>query len=90
MNSLTPGVTISPKIPITMPNDCYTVQATIKLSKQIDPKTVKLVRIANMMELEKIQIAESLMEEASEHNNIEIIGVSGPMIFDNQGNYFNV
>ena len=27
---------------------------------------------------------------ASDHNNIEIIGVSGPMIFDNQGNYFNV
>ena len=73
-----------------MPKNCYTIQATLKLSKQIDTKTVKLVRISNMMELEKIQISESLMEEARVHNDIEIIGAFGSMIFDDPGNHFNV
>ena len=49
-----------------------------------------MVRISNTLHVKEIDIAESLLEEAQQHPQIEIIGEPRKMVFDAEGNLADI
>ncbi|NLM20411.1 MAG: DUF2088 domain-containing protein [Peptococcaceae bacterium] len=72
-NSLTTTASLSAKIPMVLDNDLLAIKACIKCSNIPDLSRVRMVMIKNTLELEHIYIAESMLEEARQHAQIEIL-----------------
>ncbi len=87
-NSLTSTVALSVKIPMILESDKLAIQAAIKTCNIEERSKAKVVRIKNTLKLEEIYISESLLEEAKENKNIEIIGDIEELKFDQYGNLF--
>lgn len=88
MNGLTSGVTISSKMPMHYSCDRHSIQAAIKLTKITDLDKLRIVRIPNTLELQKIQISKGLEAEAASCGGVKITSDFIPMKFDNAGNLF--
>ncbi len=88
MNGLTSGVSESSKIPMFYENDKQAIRAAIKLSKQTDPKKLRMVRIRSTLDLSRIIISEKLAEEAKMRKDIEFDEVLHPVPFDENNNLF--
>ena len=74
-----PGVC---KIPITMENDRYAIEAALKTCGNIDYQKTKIVIIKNTLNLNEMFISESLISEALENKNIRITGEIESLKFD--------
>ena len=61
-----------------------------KQIKAADMKKIRMVRISNTLHVKEIDIAESLLEEAQRHSQIEIIGEPRKMVFDAEGNLADI
>ncbi|NLL51329.1 MAG: DUF2088 domain-containing protein [Peptococcaceae bacterium] len=72
-NSLTTTASLSAKIPMVLDNDLLAIKACIKCSNIPDLSRVRMAMIKNTLELEHIYIAESMLEEALQHAQIEIL-----------------
>ncbi|NLP30365.1 MAG: DUF2088 domain-containing protein [Clostridiales bacterium] len=88
MNGLTSGVTESSKIPMFYDNDKQAIQAAIKLSKQLNPKNLRMVRIENTLDLSRIMISESLAEEAKMRKDIIFNEEFHDLTFNEENNLF--
>ncbi len=84
-NPLTNGMLQSCRIPVVMKNDLLAIQAAIKGCFSIDHNNARIIRIKNTLHVGEMLISENLLEEASAHPDIEIIGGPQKMIFDNCG-----
>ena len=87
-NPLTARVPLAGKIPLIMKNDQRAIQAAIKTCWDISEKAVRVVRIKNTLQLEEIEVSESLLKEVEKQSRLEIVGPAIPMIFDADGNLF--
>ena len=59
-------------------------------SKLPDMNKIRMVRISNTLHVKEIDIAESLLEEAQRHPQIEIMGEPRKMVFDAEGNLADI
>ncbi|BCU83006.1 hypothetical protein JIR001_27890 [Polycladomyces abyssicola] len=86
-NGLTSTVVAPTKIPTTLPNDRLAVQAAVKTCNILDLHLVKLVRIRDTLHLGEIRISETLLPEAEQHPDVEVLSQPEPMQFDGEGNF---
>lgn len=58
------------KIPLTVADEDQALRVAIKTCRNVTPETVKIVRIKNTLELQYIQVSQSLLEEVAENPNL--------------------
>lgn len=73
------------KMAVTLSNDLDAIRAAIKTSNVIDFQKCKMIRIHDTKHLQDIEISSSLLQEALEHNNIEVISDPYDLEFDGEG-----
>jgi hypothetical protein len=89
-NILTSTVTPSAMIPIVMDTDKLAIQAAIKTCNVPKLEYVRMIRIANTLHVGEIYISESMLKEAEQHPNIDVIGEPRKWIFDKAGNLMDI
>jgi len=72
-------------MPMVMRNDYFAIKGGIKTCNRLDLDKARIVRIKNTLELENIYISESLIEEAQNNPNIEILSEPFEFKFDEEG-----
>ncbi len=72
-NALTSTVVQAVKVPMFLPTERLAVQAGIKTCNAPDFNQVRLVRIKNTLDIKEIWISESMLEEALQMDEIEVI-----------------
>lgn len=85
-NSLTTTVPSTVKIPMVLKNDKQCIQAAIKTCNRVDRTKVRMVRIKNTIEMEEIEVSESLIEEVKKSEYLEAISEPYDLEFDSNGN----
>jgi len=74
------------KIPLIMPNDRDTIRLCIRCCTDIGPAGPRIIRIKNTLELGRIWISEAMLPEAMANDNLEVLGESKALVFDEKGN----
>jgi len=87
-NVITATVPGSANIPVILANDKLAIQAGIQTCNNIDFENPRIVRIKNTLKLGEILISHSLLEEAKNNPNIEVVEENFEMVFDKNGNLF--
>jgi hypothetical protein len=72
-NALTSTVVNTVKLPMFLETEELAVKAAVKTCNAFDLTKVRLVWIRNTLELKEIWISESLLEEARQRKNVEIL-----------------
>lgn len=85
MNALTSTSMPAAKLPMVLDTDRLAIQACIKTSLAPDLKNVRMVRIQNTLRLHHIFISTALLNEATEHRGVEVLGPPRPLCFDASG-----
>ena len=68
-----------------MENDYYAIAACLKYNGGGDHDNPRVMRIRDTLHMDEILISEALAEEAEKHPNMEILGKSEEMAFDENG-----
>lgn len=89
-NALTSTVTQGGMVPVIMESDRLAFQAAVKTCNALDPTKIRLVRIANTLHVREIEIAESMLAEATYHPQIEILNEPREVVFDRDGNLTDI
>jgi len=84
-NGLTSTVCAPTKQATTLANDRDAIKAAVKTCNILDYTTCKLIRIRDTLHLGEIEISESLLEEARQHPQIEVVGELFEWTFDEEG-----
>jgi len=79
-NALTSTVVSTVKLPMFLETEELAVKAAIKTCNAFDLTQVRLVWIRNTLELKEIWISESLLEEARQREDVEVL--TGPKLAD--------
>ncbi len=85
-NALTSTVPLTVKMPMVFKNDLQVFQAAIKTCNILDKENVRLVRIKNTLQLDVIEVSESLMDEVLANPYLEIASEPYSLVFDKDGN----
>ncbi|WP_166238211.1 lactate racemase domain-containing protein [Paenibacillus turpanensis] len=85
MNGLTSTVCAPTKQATTLENDLLAIKAAVKTSNILDYTTCRMVRIRDTLHLGEIEISETLLEEARQHPDIEILSEPYELPFDSEG-----
>lgn len=80
-NALTSTVVGTVKLPMFLDTGELAVKAAIKTCNAFDLTRVRLVRIKNTLHLQDIWISESLLHEAEQRDDIEVVSEPLPMDF---------
>jgi hypothetical protein len=81
-NALTSTVLTTVRVPMFMDTSELAVKAAIRTCNAPDLSRVRLVRIPNTLHLQEIWISESLLAEARQRDDIEILGEPEAMVFE--------
>jgi hypothetical protein len=87
-NGLTSTVCAPTKIATTLANQEDTIKAAIKTCNVLDYTTCRLVRIQDTLHLGEIEISTTLLEEAKQQADIEILSDSYMWSFNEEGDLF--
>ena len=68
-----------------MNSDREAIAVALKTCNRITPKSVRIARIKNTLELHRIWVSEGLIEEVKHNPNQSVMGESSPMRFDTAG-----
>ncbi len=85
-NTITNKITETMKIPMVMESDKLAIRMAIRTCFGIDEAAPRIIRIRNTMEMEYIEISETLLEEAGRNPQIEIVSEPAPLFFDGNDN----
>lgn len=85
-NCLTSRYSLGGKIPMIMNTDLDTIYAAASSCGITDAKDVRIVRIRNTLDLERIQISENMQDAITGRNDITIAGEPREISFDPEGN----
>ncbi len=88
-NLLTTGGTDSAKIPMMFESQNLAIKAAIKTVIGVKEEQMKIVRIKDTLHITDIEISESLLDEAKQNENIEILTAPYELSFDSHGNLFD-
>lgn len=84
-NLITSTVIENARIPMVMKNDREAIQVCIRTCTGIDKKNVRIVRIANSLNIEHILLSEAYWEEAQNNPGLLIESKPQEMAFDKDG-----
>ncbi|TDF95432.1 lactate racemase domain-containing protein [Paenibacillus piri] len=73
MNAFTSTVLTPVKVPMFLPTETLAVQAAVRTCNAFDMRQVRMVRIKNTLELKHIWISESMLPDALNSNDIDVI-----------------
>lgn len=85
-NLITSTVVENARIPMIMQNDKEAIQVCIKTCTGIDKQHVRLVRIANSLQVQHIMLSEAYYEEAKANPQLVIESEPAELQFDAAGN----
>ncbi|MCL1993934.1 MAG: nickel-dependent lactate racemase [Spirochaetes bacterium] len=86
VNALTARVIDYTRIPPIMDNDKEAIQFAARSAASVDLDNLRIIRIQDTMNVEKIWISEALRQEAEQHNDIEILSEAVHFPFNSDGN----
>ena len=86
INALTSIKLLSSKIPIHFDTDRETIQAALATLATANLERLRVVRIANTLNLERLQVSECCVDALAGRPGIATIGTAQPMQFDEAGN----
>lgn len=86
VNCLTAGYPQGAKVPVTFDTDREVIEAALKILGAREPHEARVVRIRNTLALEKIELSEPCLEEASRNNDLEVLEGPKPLSFTADGN----
>jgi|TARA_B110000091_G_scaffold89236_1_gene97875 hypothetical protein len=84
-NAITATILNPAKLPLIMNNDKEAIAVALKTCNRITPDTVRIVRIKNTLELHRIWISPSMLEDMENNENLKVDGDESPMEFDEFG-----
>jgi hypothetical protein len=85
-NCITSRVLEPIKVPLICENDREAIQIGIRTCLQVVDRNARIVRIKNSLELEYIEISESLLGQAMQNPHITVLEEPHEMAFDQFGN----
>ncbi len=88
INGLTSGIggVQRVQLPIVMPTDVDAICASVLTCGRGDPENVRVVRIANTLEIGTIEVSETLLDAVRANPRLEILSAPYPWVFDASGN----
>lgn len=86
LNAMTSTFVMRAMVPMTLPDDLGAIQAAIKSLGLENPEKTRMVRIANTLNLDRMLVSGSLLEEAGENRSLRVAGDPIPMAFDGRNN----
>ena len=88
INGLTSGIggVQRVQLPIVMPTDVDAICAGVLTCGRGDPENVRVVRIANTLEIGTIEVSETLLDAVRANPRLEILSAPYPLVFDASGN----
>lgn len=84
-NVLTSGFLNRSFVPLTCETDKEAIATAIGTFRREDPEELKVMRIRNTLQIQRLYISGSLLQEARTRDDIQILGEMKPMRFDPQG-----
>ncbi len=87
-NALTTSILESAKIPAVFDNQKLAIQAAIHTILRTKTEDLRIVRIADSLHLEEIEISQGLAKEAINNNHVELLEPFHDLVFDINGNLF--
>lgn len=85
-NALTSTVLASVKIPMVLDSDLLAIKAAVKTSPVLDKRNIRLVRIKNTNEIDRIEVSESMLNEVRENPYLNIETNLYSLNFNDNGN----
>jgi len=85
-NLLTSTVVTSARIPMMMESDELAIKAAVKTSGISNWNDIRMVRIANTLNIKKILVSEALLPEVKDNPQLEILGLPTSISFDIERN----
>jgi hypothetical protein len=85
-NALTSLSVQAAKVPIHFESDREALAHALRSVGLPDPAGARIVRIVDTLSLVELQASEALEAQARERQDLELLGPSEPMTFDNHGN----
>ena len=86
VNAVTATVFDGVRLPMILKNDYSAIAACIRGSVEIDRDNIRMIHLRNTLDIFDIEISESMLEDARNNPNIEIIGRPEEMVFNKDGN----
>ena len=87
MNAFTSKIVMSAvKMPMTLDSDREAIGVALKSCIGVNAGTHKVVRIKNTLAVQEFEISDTLIDEAKQLSNLEIISNPVEMRFDKNGN----
>jgi hypothetical protein len=86
MNALTSLGLLPAKIPIHFDNDRDAIQAALSSLASHEPEKLRVVRIADTLNLERFQVSESCLGSTNGHKGVAVTGAAMEMQFDEAAN----
>jgi hypothetical protein len=86
MNGLTSMKVLPSKIPMYFDSDRETIEAALSTLASMHPEKLRVMRIANTLNLERLLVSESCMDELAGCAGVTMAGAAQPMAFDENGN----
>ncbi len=74
------------RIPLTLDTDRCAIQAAIDSVGLIPTEELKVIRIRNTMQLERMQVSSAYLDAARRSEQLEILGAPEPLAMDPEGN----
>jgi hypothetical protein len=74
------------RIPLTLDSDRCAIQAAIDSVGLIPTEELKVIRIRNTMQLERMQVSSAYLDAARRSEQLEILGPPEPLAMDPEGN----
>ena len=85
-NSLTSTIPLTIKMPMVLANDRQAIQAAVKTCNAADLDAIRLVRIKNTNEMDRIYVSEALAGYCRDHPKLRVEGEPAPIAFNAEGN----
>lgn len=85
-NALTSHVLEPSRLPVILANDRLAIAAAIRTCVGIEPADLRVVRIRNSLDIEKVRVTANLVEQALRGGRCELVRGPAPMRFDRDGN----
>lgn len=86
VNAITATIFDGVRIPMILKNDYYAIAACIRGSVEVDRHNIRMVRLHNTLEVFEYEISESMLEDARNNPDIEILSEPYRLVFNREGN----
>lgn len=84
-NAITATILNPAKLPMILNSDHDAICVALKTCNQVTPETVKVVRIHNTLEIQRIWVSPALLSSVNSNDDLSAAGVLKPIRFDRTG-----